>query len=62
MSTHLGGAPHAGLRLASEVQLSDLMPGLNPDVLINSASTGVSVWDGIIPDPVDPAEFEQRST
>jgi hypothetical protein len=48
--------PWSGLRLSGEIRLGDVTQDIDPDVLINSASTGVSFWDGYIPDPVDPRD------
>lgn len=33
---------------------SDALRDVDPEVLINSASTGLSFWDGHVPDPIDP--------
>jgi hypothetical protein len=47
-------APWPTTRSAREVQLTEALRQVDPDVLIDSVSTGVSFWDGIVPDPLDP--------
>jgi hypothetical protein len=49
-------APWPTTRSAREVQLTEALRQVDPDVLIDSLSTGVSFWDGLVPDPLDPAE------
>jgi hypothetical protein len=60
----LDPGPWSQLKPANEVRLDHVRGDVDPDVLINSASTGVSFWDGVIPDPVDPTEmeFDERSS
>jgi hypothetical protein len=56
--------PWSQLRPADEVRLGDLRTEVEPDLRINSASTGVSFWDGFISDPVDLSEpgFDGRAS
>jgi hypothetical protein len=44
---------------AKEMLLGGLHSDVDPDILIDSVSTGVSFWEGFVPDPVEhPAEPE----
>lgn len=51
--------PWAKLKPADQVRLNDLQSDVDVDVLMDSASTGVSFWEGAVPDPVDPQASER---
>lgn len=50
--------PWSLLKPANEVRLGDLRGDVDADVLIDSASTEVSFWEGFVPDPVEPRASE----
>ena len=50
--------PWLELRPVGAVRAGQPRIELDPDTLIGSASTGASLWDGFIPDPVEPGEPE----
>ena len=51
--------PWTRLKPVDQVRLGDLRSDVDVDVLIDSASTGVSFWEGAVPDPVDPQASER---
>lgn len=48
--------PWAQLKPVDEVGLGAPRGDVDADGLIDSASTGASFWEGVVPDPVDPRE------
>ena len=51
--------PWSRLKPVDQIRLRDLQSDVDVDVLIDSASTGVSFWEGAVPDPVDPQASER---